>query len=203
MFCPGRDVLAGGGPIRHSRRPRSRNDRTSQRPGLPFESLDRRGDGGADNGVEQVVIFPRRLELPFVDRPPVPFRPLAVFGREVIGEQLMGVGFAAVEVQRSRRSGRGEQAFRGERLPHVRVEHAEPAPAAAAPAQAQWGMTPEQARWESTVTSGVTSAIVAAPGSALCIAISKLDKVKRESASIERLFARYADCLLAQIMHRQ
>jgi CRP-like cAMP-binding protein len=49
-------------------------------------------------------------------------------------------------------------------------------------------------------TPAFTSAIVAAAGSALCIAISKLDKVKRESPTIERLFSRYADCLLAQIM---
>lgn len=45
-----------------------------------------------------------------------------------------------------------------------------------------------------------TSAMVAAGGSALCIHIPKLDQAKRESPSIERLFARYADCLLAQIM---
>lgn len=45
-----------------------------------------------------------------------------------------------------------------------------------------------------------TSAIVAAPGSALCIPASKLDTLKQQSASIQRLFARYADCLLAQIM---
>lgn len=45
-----------------------------------------------------------------------------------------------------------------------------------------------------------TSAVVAASGSAMCIPISKLDRVKRESAPIDKLFARYADCLLAQIM---
>lgn len=45
-----------------------------------------------------------------------------------------------------------------------------------------------------------TSAVIAAGGSALCVPIAKLDAVKQESPSIQRLFARYADCLLAQIM---
>lgn len=49
-------------------------------------------------------------------------------------------------------------------------------------------------------TPAFTSAVVAAAGSALCIALSKLDAAKRESPSVERLFSRYADCLLAQIM---
>ena len=45
-----------------------------------------------------------------------------------------------------------------------------------------------------------TSAVTAAPGPALSIATSKLEAAKRQSPSVERLFARYADCLLAQIM---
>ena len=45
-----------------------------------------------------------------------------------------------------------------------------------------------------------TSAVVASPGSMLSIPITKLDAVKAKSPSVERLFARYADCLLAQIM---
>jgi CRP-like cAMP-binding protein len=45
-----------------------------------------------------------------------------------------------------------------------------------------------------------TSGVVAASGAALCLPIAKLDAVKRRSESIQRLFARYADCLLAQIM---
>lgn len=45
-----------------------------------------------------------------------------------------------------------------------------------------------------------TSAAVAVPGSMLCIPTVKLDAAKQDSPSIERLFARYADCLLAQIM---
>lgn len=45
-----------------------------------------------------------------------------------------------------------------------------------------------------------TSAIAAAPGSALCISTAKLDALKQRSAQVQRLFARYADCLLAQVM---
>lgn len=45
-----------------------------------------------------------------------------------------------------------------------------------------------------------TSAVTAAAGPALTIASSRLDAVKRQSPTIERLFARYADCLLSQIM---
>ncbi len=45
-----------------------------------------------------------------------------------------------------------------------------------------------------------TSAVTAAPGPALTITATKLDAIKGKSPNIERLFARYADCLLAQIM---
>ncbi|MFN3889482.1 MAG: Crp/Fnr family transcriptional regulator [Beijerinckiaceae bacterium] len=45
-----------------------------------------------------------------------------------------------------------------------------------------------------------TSAVIAAEGSALCIPVARLDAVKEESPRIQSLFARYADCLLAQIM---
>lgn len=45
-----------------------------------------------------------------------------------------------------------------------------------------------------------TSAVSAAAGPALSIATAKLEAAKRQSPSVERLFARYADCLLAQIM---
>lgn len=44
------------------------------------------------------------------------------------------------------------------------------------------------------------SAVVAAQGEALCIPIPRLEKAKQASHTLQRLFARYADCLLAQIM---
>lgn len=45
-----------------------------------------------------------------------------------------------------------------------------------------------------------TSAVVETGGAALCVASAKLESLKSASPAVNRLFARYADCLLAQIM---
>jgi CRP-like cAMP-binding protein len=45
-----------------------------------------------------------------------------------------------------------------------------------------------------------TSAIVATPGPALYLPLTKLEQVKQTSQAVRSLFARYADCLLAQVM---
>ncbi|MDB5569265.1 MAG: Crp/Fnr family transcriptional regulator [Hyphomicrobiales bacterium] len=45
-----------------------------------------------------------------------------------------------------------------------------------------------------------TSAIVETKGSALCIPSDRLEHLKQSSPAVRGLFARYADCLLAQVM---